>query len=255
VDGDVVVELDMAVPGFRYLYFHHDLSSEPEAVLLRALLRQGDIFVDAGSHIGVFSLLAAKYAAHVHAFEISPGTVAYLRRNLSLNPALAPRITLHAVGLAEQAGEMVLYNSAGQPDLASLRPLDRPDAYSETVRVATLDAELADVRITGLKIDVEGAELGVLRGAQQHIAATQPWILVELFEPFQARFGASCAEIDNFLRERGYRGYLLQGAASGRKGALLQPLDLARLDGVQVNNALYVTEQSAHLLPADLVTA
>ena len=75
IDGDITLELDMSVPAFRYLYFHHDLSAEPETQLLRALLKPADVFVDVGAHIGVFALVAAKYAAAVHAFEIRPPTV------------------------------------------------------------------------------------------------------------------------------------------------------------------------------------
>lgn len=251
IDGDITLELDMSVPAFRYLYFHHDLSAEPETQLLRTLLKPTDVFVDVGAHIGVFALVAAKYAAAVHAFEISSATAQRLRRNLALNPTLAEKVTLHAVGLGEQAGEMQLYNSAGQPDLASLRPLVRDDTFCETVEVATLDEQLAATSVSWLKIDVEGGELGVLRGASNHLAATHPWVLVEMFEPFQRRFGASCAELDGYLAGRGYQGYQLLQSRSSAGGPQLAPLDLGKLDQVQVNNVLYVPP--AQKLPAGLV--
>ncbi len=251
IDGDITLELDMSVPAFRYLYFHHDLSAEPETQLLRALLKPADVFVDVGAHIGVFALVAAKYAAAVHAFEISPATADRLRRNLALNPSLAGKVTLHAVGLGEQAGEMQLYNSAGQPDLASLRPLARDDAFCETVEVATLDKQLAGTPVSWLKIDVEGGELGVLRGASGHLAATHPWVLVEMFEPFQRRFGASCAQLDGFLGERGYQGFQLLQSRGSPGGPQLATLDLDKLDQVQVNNVLYVPPEQR--LPAGMV--
>lgn len=249
VDGDVVVELDMSVPGFRYLYFHHDLSAEPETRLLQAMLRPTDVLVDVGANIGVLSLVAAKYAAHVHAFEISPGTAVYFRRNVALNPQLAAKITLHTVGLADRPGEMLLYNSVGQPDLASLQPLARDDAYTEIVQVTTLDAQLAGAPVTGLKIDVEGAELSVLKGASRYLTETHPWILVEMFEEFQRRFGASCAELDHFLTERGYSGYLLRSTKTGALGWQISALNLAQLDQIQVNNVLYITPEHLRLLP------
>lgn len=252
VDGDIRIELDMSVPVFRYLYFHHDLSDAPETQIFRTMLQSDDTVVDVGAHIGVFSLVAAKYAGHVHAFEISPATTVYLRRNLALNPHLAGKITLHNLGLAEKPGEMVLYNSAGQPDLASLRPLDRADVYTETVQVTTLDAQLAAAPVNWLKIDVEGAEFGVLRGAQEQIAQWRPYVLIELVERFQQRFGASCAEIDQFLVQRGYSGYLLL-AQDGNHRLHLKPLNLADLDQEQANNVLYVPAERAHLLPTPML--
>lgn len=254
VDGDIVVELDMSVPVFRYLYFHHDLSAAPETQLFRAMLRPEDIVVDVGAHIGVFALVAAKYAGHVHAFEISPATTVYLQRNLALNPGLAAKITLHVIGLADQPGEMLLYNSAGQPDLASLRPLERPDTYCEKVQVTTLDAHLPGTPVSWLKIDVEGGELDVLRGAESHIAGARPYVFIELIEEFQQRFGASCADIDRFFAERNYKGYLLHTEHDGHHALRLKPLDLAALDTVQANNALYAPAERIHLLPAHMMT-
>jgi FkbM family methyltransferase len=250
VDGDIVIELDMSVPIFRYLYFHHDLSAAVETQIFRTMLQPEDVVVDAGAHIGVFSLVAAKYARRVHAFEISPSTTNYLRRNLELNPALARKITVHTLGLAEEPGEVVLYNSAEHPGLASLQPLNREDEYCEPVQVTTLDVHLADQPVSWIKIDVEGAELNVLRGATRHLAATRPWLLFEMFEEYQRRFGASCAELDRFLSERGYRGYQLHEAQGSHMGWRLTPLVLAHLDTVQVNNVLYAPPDRVHLLPA-----
>jgi FkbM family methyltransferase len=253
VDGDIVIELDMSVPMFRYLYFYHDLSAAAETQLFRAMLRADDVVVDVGAHIGVFALVAAKYATHVHAFEISPSTAVHLQRNLALNPELAAKITVHPVGLDAQPGQMELYNSRSNPDMASLRPHERKDAFSETVQVTTLDLALAGVRVDWLKIDVEGAELGVLRGASEHIAASRPYVFLELFEEFQQRFGAACADIDRFFAERNYTGYLVQTAPDGASGVQLARLDLARLDRRQVNNALYAPAERVQQLPVHLL--
>lgn len=253
VDGNILIELDMSVPMFRYLYFYHDLSAAAETQIFRTMLRADDIVVDVGAHIGVFALVAAKYARSVHAFEISPSTTVHLQRNLALNPELAAKITLHPVGLDAQPGQMELYNSHSNPDMASLRPHERKDAFCETVQVTTLDLALPNTPISWLKIDVEGAELGVLRGAGEHIATSRPYVFLELFEEFQQRFGASCADIDRFFAERDYTGYLVQTVQEGTEGVRLVPLDLARLDRRQVNNALYAPVERVAQLPAHLL--
>lgn len=255
VDGDIVIELDMSVPMFRYLYFHHDLSTAVETQLFRTLLHADDVLVDVGAHIGVFTLVAAKYAGQVHAFEISPSTAVYLRRNLALNPNLAANITLHQLGLAAQPGEMELYNSRANPDMASLRPHARTEGFLEPVQVTTLDLHLAGTRISWLKIDVEGGELGVLQGAAQHIEASRPFVFLELCEEFQQRFGASCADIERFFAERGYAGYLVTAAQDRAHSVQLSPLDLAslRLHPQQVNNALYAPLERVQELPPPML--
>jgi FkbM family methyltransferase len=244
VDGDITIELDMGIPVFRYLYFHHDLSSMDEMQLLRSQLRPNDVIVDVGAHIGVFTLAAAKYGSQVHAFEISPSTTRYLRRNLELNPALATKVQLHEMGLSDTVGEFSLYNSTANPDLASLQPLERADTFTETVTLTTLDQHLADTPISWLKIDVEGSELAVLRGATRHLAVARPIVLLELFEPFQQRAGTSCAAILQFFAERHYIGYLLARSRS-QPGIKITPLQVERLNDMQANNALFVPSESA----------
>lgn len=255
VDGDIIIELDMGVPIFRYLYFHHDLSATEEVLLLSSQLQPGDVVVDVGAHIGVFTLVAAKYCDEVYAFEISPSTAKYLRRNLELNAALATKVTLHELGVSDQEGEYTLYNSVANPDLASLQPIERSDMFAETVVVTTLDRCLADRPFSWLKIDVEGSELSVLRGASEHLSKNRPNVLLELFEPFQQRAGASCGAIEQFFVERSYTGYLLsvsRSAQHGKRPALhLAPLVVEHLDPVQASNALFVpNERAAALLEA-----
>lgn len=255
VDGDIIIELDMGVPIFRYLYFHHDLSATEEVLLLSSQLQPGDVVVDVGAHIGVFTLVAAKYCDEVYAFEISPSTSKYLRRNLELNAALATKVTLHELGVSDQEGEYTLYNSVANPDLASLQPIERSDMFAETVVVTTLDRCLADRPFSWLKIDVEGSELSVLRGASEHLSKNRPNVLLELFEPFQQRAGASCGAIEQFFVERSYTGYLLsvsRSAQHGKRAALhLAPLVVEHLNPVQASNALFVpNERAAALLEA-----
>jgi FkbM family methyltransferase len=146
LDGDIVIEIDLSVPIFRYIYYHHDLSKTPEAELIRRLINSGDTFVDVGAHIGYWTLLAAKYAAHVLAFEPSSATFAYLQRNLDLNPGLACKIAAHPIALSDRSDQDRLYRPISHPDEASLRPLDAPDVVVELVQTDTLDHMVSDVR-------------------------------------------------------------------------------------------------------------
>jgi FkbM family methyltransferase len=240
VDGDITLELDLSVPGFRYLYYHHDLSATPETFLWRRLLAGDDIFVDVGAHIGFFSLIAAKYAGRVFAFEPSPRSYSYLQRNLALNPRLASHVQSFPLGLSDRTGVMRLYSSESQPDLASLQPISVTDALEEEVSVDSLDVVLADEYISFLKIDVEGGEMAVLRGADKHIATDRPLVFLELFEPFQQRFGHSTTDIFDYFMNRNYGGLAVSESLAVQVLDGLVPLDVCALSREHVNNALFV---------------
>jgi FkbM family methyltransferase len=252
VDGDVTIELDLSVPFFRYLYFHHDLSSAPEILLLRRLLTPADMVVDVGAHIGYFALVAAKYSGHVHAFEASPTTCAYLLRNLELNPNLAARITSHVVGLSSCSATLPLYRPTAQPDTASLKPLDGPEHIVERVTVDTLDNCLSDATVSFLKIDVEGAECDVLEGARGTIQDHRPLVLCEVFEPNQARFGRTCQEIIDFFDANDYRGFHVLRALSDLGPVHLVPLTLRSLSRTEADNVLFVPADRIDRVLADV---
>ena len=165
MDGDIAIELDLSVPSMRPLYFLYDISSMLETVLIRRLLLPGDVFVDVGANIGYFSLIAAKYARQVVAFEPSPMTRPYLRRNLELNPALASRVTVHSLALSDHCGSAEMFNPPDYPGMAALRPTGQEREVVESVALDTMDHALVDQRVSFIKVDVEGGELDVLNGA------------------------------------------------------------------------------------------
>lgn len=249
LDSDIVVELDLSVPYFRYLYFHHDLSNELESVLIRQLLGPAQVFVDVGAHIGYFALLAAKYAQHVYAFEPSSNTYAYLRRNTSINSKLTDKMDCYMMALSDTPGTLTLYSSRSEPSLASLQPINTADGIREVVSVDTLDHVLADIPIAFLKIDVEGAEMNVLMGARRHIAENRPIVVCELFEAFQQRFGHSCQDISDFFTNQAYQGFRVESISSRRDAITLMPLDLNALSTTEVNDALFVpSDQTTTIL-------
>lgn len=239
----MVIELDLSVPIFRYLYFHHDLSSALETILIRRLLTPNDTFVDVGAHIGYFTLVAAKYTRHVFAFEPNPSTYAYLQRNIQLNLALAAKVTSYPIALSDHAGAANLFNSPEHPGRASLQPIESAHTVVEAVTLDTLDHILSAHKISFLKIDVEGGELNVLNGAREIVGRDRPLALCELFEPFQQRFGCTCQDIVDFFHEYGYKAYYVQEDTSRRCGVIVKSLDLAELSVDEANNALFVPSE------------
>ena len=178
--------------------------AESEAV--RTLLRAGDFAVDVGANLGWFTVLMAscvKPNGEVWAIEPMAPTIASLERNLELNPELAVRVQPLAIGAEDGELDLHLFAGLGHGH-ASAATLDRTDFTTYRVRVRTLDGLLEHQPPPAfVKIDVEGSELDVLRGAERVLSADRPpmWMIevnyetgaafgyrpVDLLEPFRAR--------------------------------------------------------------------
>ena len=112
--------------------------------------------------------------SRVHTFEPTPKNRTLLQRNVELNPALAPRITVHDAPLAARAGETVWIADALA---AGARIEPAPGEGAVELRTDTIDDFVARgeiERVDFLKVDVEGADLGVLEGAARTIAEQRP---------------------------------------------------------------------------------
>lgn len=154
----------------------------PELALL-PLLNHGGIFVDVGANIGDFSRVASLVFRQVIAFEPIPDLALKLRSELPRN------VTVHALALSEAPGTATLYIPVQQGHTVSgLASLDRsanqlPDRAAEMaeipVEIRTLDEfGLSDVDV--IKIDVEGLEEFVLKGARETLQANRPALIVEI---------------------------------------------------------------------------
>ena len=121
---------------------------------LMSEIKPGDRVADVGANIGAYTIAAARRGAFVTSYEPNPNVAALLRRHVALN-GVADRVDVREVALGEDARHAHLA-PRGTLDMAS--QIDETGTFA--VRVEKLD-EPFDV----VKIDVEGYELEVLRGA------------------------------------------------------------------------------------------
>ena len=170
-----------------------------------AFLREGGLIhgdaVDVGANIGNHSLYFAEHYANVVALEPNPRLFELLEFNARLRRNIRPL----NIGASDISKEMSLsYDSAnwGGGQLWSQQP-DASRAFTVPVNVQKLDdlPELADHPIGLLKIDVEGHEIRVLKGAATLIARSRPVILFEQ-HAHESKDGSS--EVVDFLRSNGY---------------------------------------------------
>ncbi len=149
---------------------------EPEMALLADLVKPSDVALDIGANRGVYAYALANIAAAVHCFEPLSECCRYIEEYRS------GKITVHNVALSDQAGVLQLHIPVvhGRPVLTRAS-LDRPAGEFEVrdIEVRTLDS-FSFPRVDFIKIDVEGLEAAVLRGAKSTLRRQRPGLLVEI---------------------------------------------------------------------------
>lgn len=186
---------------------------EPETVAWIESFQAGDVFYDIGANVGAYSLLAAKAGAgdvSVYAFE--PAAVNYSRlcTNIALN-GCGDRVVALPVALANRT-ELGSFNYTTLEPGGALHALGDPIDYKgdpfQPVFVQALMAYRLDDLVeqfslpapNHVKLDVDGIEIDVLRGAHQTLSnPALRSLLVEMEEGSQC-----CAEIEELLREMGF---------------------------------------------------
>lgn len=206
------VTLDLSIEMQQHVYWA-GLSRDDGAIvqLARALLPRDGVFVDVGANVGLHALAIARHVADggaVIAFEPHPSNHRLLVHNLEQN-----RLR-HAVaenlGLADAPATLTGTACAGGGNWS----LASQGEYQFEVRLLRLDDYWRDhplPRLDLMKIDVEGAEVRVLRGARQTIARFRPLIVFEVCPSWLSKLGTSVAELFAELVSHGYSIHALPG--------------------------------------------
>ncbi|MNU81214.1 2-O-methyltransferase NoeI [compost metagenome] len=166
-----------------------------------------DVILDIGANIGEISLRFAQTypQASIHSFEPFPDTFHSLKQNVSLNSF--PNIELHPVGLGSEQGNVFFEErSVGNPGMN--RVTSDPERSSKEVTITTLDSfaeKLGNRRVSLIKIDVEGYELEVLKGASSLIQQHRPVFFIELDDDNLKDQNGSALELIQFLHSFGYK--------------------------------------------------
>jgi FkbM family methyltransferase len=184
-----------------YLYGAY---SERELQVLSMLVQPGDVCVDVGAHIGLFSLELARAAGptgRVIAFEPAPDTRARLMENLDANQNGA-RVAVRSVALSDTSGRMTLHSPEDAADVGRRSLVSGGEGVEvEVVRFDDLDLGLD--RLDIVKVDVEGAEALVLEGMRGSIERFRPRaFLLETEEMLLGRAGIE--RVDEIMRSHGY---------------------------------------------------
>lgn len=162
----------------------------------------GKTFIDIGAHIGsvVSSVRTQVPSATIIAVEAIPEKAIRLR-------SLFPTVQIHQVALGNSEGDVKFYVHTKQTGYSSLsRPANgAADTIVEiTVPMTRLDRLVDSNAIDAIKIDVEGAELEVLRGSVSTIARNRPIIMFESGPPASGEFESEKAPQWQFFKDNNY---------------------------------------------------
>jgi FkbM family methyltransferase len=187
-----------------------------DQAFLWSFLREGDIFLDIGAHCGLFSALASQIVGErgqILAFEPNPEILPFLMANTERD-----KVDIHAIALSDNIGEATLWQGGSSDTALSSIAYELSNSKHSTVKTQTLDNLLATIDlgpITLAKVDVEGSELKLFRGAKETLKRKSVLaFVVEFTEENMRKSGYSALELASQLIEYGYRPYKLATEAA-----------------------------------------
>ena len=211
--GGLTWKLDLR-EGIDLAIFLFGAFERPTVAACRRHVRPGDVALDIGANIGAHTLRLAQLvgpSGRVFAFE--PTTFAYrkLVANIALNPELAPRITAEQMILVETVDRRLppqLYSSWPLTAAGDVHAQHRGRLMSTTgARALSLDEYLGSTRVPSvalIKLDVDGHECAVLRGAIDSIRHFRPLILLEVAPYVLHEVGHELRDLVEIVRSLGY---------------------------------------------------
>lgn len=198
----------------RYIYSGFE---ETYIIFTRNYLKRSDIYIDIGSNIGLFSLHAAQIVGEsgkVYAFEPTPDTYERLRQNIDLNK-FNDKVITNNLGLSSEKGILTMNITIDGYDAWNTfaSSTDVPFQKQLLIPVDTLDNYLKSHNINHddialIKIDVEGWEVAVIKGAIETLnQLNSPALMVEFTETNLLAAGTNCYELYDIVTSLGYRWY------------------------------------------------
>lgn len=183
-----------------------DHTDEPSLAFLADALPENGVFFDIGANIGVYSTalwLAKQEKLTIQAFEPIPSTVKVLTEMFQLNHVKAD---VNAIALSNSEGTLTLsaYENGSNNFWVTDADADLPTLSVPTMTLDDWMLVHPDCIPNAIKIDVEGHELSVLKGAKATLAAYTPALMLECHCGSWDQLGVSRQEITELLAEIGY---------------------------------------------------
>lgn len=189
---------------------------------------EGDFF-DVGANVGIYSILfrdRVEGENRVIAFEPLEQNITRIKSNAKLNNI--KNINIHPVALGNQNGEEKIYYDPSNVGAASLAT--QPGVITKTINIHRLDSlDLLSKNVGIMKIDVEGAELDVLKGAESMLIDMKPGLLIETHPEILDERNQSIEKLLSVVNRLGYQEVeLVQSNKRFEIGTLVRDISLLK---------------------------
>jgi len=225
---------------------------EPEVTcFLTGVLKPGMVFIDVGANLGYYTLLGAKRVGphgQVHSFEPAPLQFRHLTLNVETNQIA--NVVLNNCAVADRVGETQLFMSDGWNQGTHSLGMAQGNMRECRVKCTSLDEYVAEAglcHVDVVKIDVEGAELLVCRGASRTLTLLKPPVIVfEACEKWTQALSHSTSHVKEFLEGCGYAIYRLEASSAPVRTRPSTVEIYANLVGIHTTAAGFWYEQLEH---------
>jgi FkbM family methyltransferase len=224
----------------------HEIHMEQDRIgqALQQIVQPDVNCIDIGCHIGSSLSLMLQYSPlgrHI-AFEPVPEKAEWLRRKF-------PKVEIHALALGDKRERLTFFQNVSRPGFSGLA---NANTTRDVVVEQMVDCEMLDNvvgperKYTFVKIDVEGAELLVLRGARRLIGRDAPIILFESSHDGAAKLGLKREDLYTFLvDELGYKVFLVKDFLNKRAALDLAGFQEASVYPFQAFNFLAIPQSTS----------
>jgi FkbM family methyltransferase len=215
--GGALMDVDLREHVQRWIYYFGAYERDT-LVWFQGMLRPGMTVFDIGAHVGQYTVAAARAVGptgHVHAFEPHAANFGRLKANVTINGFA--NVAANHQAVSDSTGETILFaprsDNSGE---CALFPC-YTGMGEECVSTVALDDYVrhADLgpsgRIDVLKVDVQGAEERVFRGARQVLLVHRPVVVCEFEERWLHGMGSSTVRLKALLADAGYRAHRIEG--------------------------------------------
>jgi len=174
---------------------------------VRSHCAAGATVMDIGAHLGLYSVVMARLvgpAGRVYSFEPTPLSRRVLQQTVRIN-GYAGIVEVRPEAVAGATGKAVFYDTGSPASNANSLVRTAKSKSGTTLDEVRLDDFVASrgLHVSCLKVDVEGAELDLLRGARQTLLTCRPAVLLSIHPTDIQESGGSLAEIWQLLQECG----------------------------------------------------